>query len=176
MKSTKPNGSLRPIEKCYLFIPNYGKMTLNNLPDISDSKSAVYNEESVIGRSSPIHTYSFSGSRQISINFHFFIIEPGDAGRNLEKLRALQSCVYPRENGDVPYIPPVVCTFRCGDILATQDICLIMENYSFSAPTEVAWDEETLCPYKFDVNTSWKVVYTSNELPFQSRIIQTGYK
>jgi len=175
MKSTRTDGSLRPIEKCYLDIPSYRKITVNNLPDIGDSKTAVYNADAIIGRSSPLHTYSHSDTRNITINFHFYITKEGDAAQNLADLRAIESCAYPREGGDAPFIPPVICKFKCGDILSQgQELCVILQNYSVNFPTEVAWDEETFCPYKFDVNTSWWVVYTSEDLPYASRIIQSG--
>lgn len=178
MKSTKGDGSLQPIRDCYLIIPHYkrGKpIILNNLPDISDSKTAVYNSDPIIGRSSPLHAYSHSDTRNISITFHFFITKKGDAEQNLEYLRAIESCVYPIKFGNAPFIPPAVCKFRCGDILAKQDeLCLILQNYSVTFPTEVAWDEATMCPYRFDVNTTWWVVYTSPELPFADRIMTSG--
>lgn len=178
MKSTRGDGSLQPIEDCYLIIPNYNNgqpIIMNNLPDISDTKAAVYNADPVIGRSSPLHTYSHSDTRNISINFHFFITRDGDAQQNLRHLRAIESAVYPRQLGDAPYVPPVICKFKCGSILAQdEELCLILQNYSVTFPTEVAWDEETFCPYRFDVNTTWWVVYTSPDLPFADRIIQSG--
>jgi len=195
MKVTDGRGALRPIEKCYIRIPNLigedfpdGKIIVDNLPDVSDTKSANYNEDGIIGRSSPLHTYSYSGTRQISINFHFFITKPGDGRKNLKCLRAISSCAYPRDGGSgdkitvgvanqgaAPFVPPPICQFRCGNLLAEEEeLCLILQNYSTSFPTEVAWDEETFCPYRFDVNTAWWVVYASEDLPSQSRIISSG--
>lgn len=202
MKATR-QGRLQSIPECKIIIPAAGFTTqtiinpltgnpstqinptggeieiiLNNLPDISDSKSAVYNGEGIIGRASPIHTYSHSAERTISMQLHFFIVEPNDGLKNLQYLRAIQSAVYPRR-GDtggelLPYRPPPVCRIRCGKLLGDEDLCVILQSYSVKFPTEVAWDEKTYCPYRFDVDTSWVVTYTTVDLPFQDRIVQSG--
>lgn len=179
--STKPLGDLVPIEKCKIIIPGAGTILMNNLPDISDTKQAIYNNLSIMGRSFPLYTYSHSGDRVIALQIHFFVLRKGDATRNLADLRKIQSAVYPRKgNSDVPYIPPVICTLECGDLLSVSGgqgggpLCVILQNYSVKFPTDVAWDEETLCPYRFDVDTSWYVVYTSADLPSADRIIRSG--
>ena len=66
MKATN-NGSLVTVPDCEIKIPgasfngsDYGVIPLNNLPDISDAKTAVYNGENIIGRSFPLYTYSYS--------------------------------------------------------------------------------------------------------------------
>jgi hypothetical protein len=192
MKATI-NGSLNPVPDCMIVIPTSGRgkqqgfdaLYFNNLPDISDSKSAVYNNEGIIGRSFPLYTYSHSADRSINIQLHFFVIEPGDGARNLAYLRLIQSCVYPRKGrGGAPYTPPPVCRIRCGDLLATQGeaVCAVLQSYSVKFPTDVAWDDrpdpstgqQSYCPYRFDVDTSWLAVYTSSDLPYQRRIIQLG--
>jgi len=181
MYSTNPKGDLTQISECVLTIPNgNGKgrdceIVLNNLPDISDSKQTSYNNEAIIGRSFPLYTYSHSGDRSISISFHFFVLKKQDATENINSLRKIQSAAYPREgkNG-APFSPPVICTFKCGKLVGDTPLCLILQSYSVKFPTDVAWDEETYCPYKFDVETSWLTVYTSDELPDQNRIITSG--
>jgi len=185
MKATN-NGSLAPIADCEIVIPGAGiiglnqrrgngTVTLNSLPDISDSKSAVYNNESIMGRSFPLYTYSHSADRQISMQLHFFIIERGDGRKNLNYLRWIQSAVYPRRGEDgAPYKPPPICTIKCGKLLAEQELCVVLQSYSVKFPTEVAWDVETYCPYRFDVDTSWLTVYNSQDLPYQDRIIDSG--
>ena len=108
-KGTFNYGDLRPIDNCVLTIPGYGDIVVNNLPEVGDSKSANYNAEGVIGRASPLHTYFFSDTRNISIQFHFFVVKPGDIQRNLNQKRAIESCLYPRAgDGSVPFKPPVV--------------------------------------------------------------------
>ena len=41
--STSPSGDLAPIESCVLNIPNAGEIIMNNLPEVSDTKTAIYN-------------------------------------------------------------------------------------------------------------------------------------
>jgi len=175
--STLPSGDLTPIERCTLSIPNAGTIVMDNLPDISDSKSAVYNNEPIIGRSFPLYTYHFSADRVISMQIHFFIRKEGDAIQNLSHLRWIQSAVYPRPGNNetgAPFLPPVICTIECGEILASGPLCVVLQSYSVKFPTEVAWDEQTYCPYKFDVDTTWWVVYTSCKLPNAEQIITSG--
>ena len=181
MYATNPKGLLTEIPECVLTIPNgdgKGKsceIILNNLPDISDTKQAHYNNEAIMGRSFPLYTYSYSGDRGISISFHFFILKKQDGIDNINNLRKIQSAVYPREGEKgAPFTPPVICQFKCGKLLGETPLCLILQSYSVKFPTDVAWDEETYCPYKFDVETSWLTVYTSEELPDQSQIIKSG--
>lgn len=174
MKATN-NGRLVEIPDCMISIPGEKPIKLRALPDISDSKSAVYNNEAIMGRSFPLYTYSHSGDRQISMTMHFYIINKGDGAKNLEDLRKIQSLVYPRRgDGGAPYKPPVVCTIKCGQLLAKEAICTVMQSYNIKFDPQVAWEKETYCPYKFSVDTSWLVVYTSSDLPYNDRIVQLG--
>jgi hypothetical protein len=191
--ATIKGGPLVPIERCYIIIPcqdcfslrdfagryyknNEFTLVMKVLPDITDSKSASYNDEVVIGRSSPLKTYSQSDNRTISMQIHMVVSEPGDINYNLLALRAIQSATYPQMayNG-APFVPPPVCRMRCGQLLTEgEDLCVILKNYSVKFPTEVAWDEATFAPFKFDIETSWDVVYKSADLPGQERIFKLG--
>ena len=210
MKATN-FGNLNPVDRCTIEIPLNGVgssqgdpnkyvLTMNNLPDITDTKSAVYNNEPIAGRSVPLYTYSHSGDRTISMQIHFFVVEEGDANRNLEALKIIQSAVYPcQDPADTtyPYTPPPVCKIKCGSLLASRQhhLCVVLQSYSVKFPTDVAWYDEDLldggmpnnndhysnrktssdyCPFRFDVDTTWLVVYSSEELPFQTRIIVSG--
>lgn len=176
MKATT-GGILNFVPNCYIDIPDFGIIKMQSLPEISDSKQAVYNSENIIGRSFPLYTYSHSGDRSISIQIHFFIMDQTSAQENLANLRGIQSAVYPRlGTGGAPYLPPVICTLKCGELIAKDPICAILQSYSVKFPTEVAFfeDDGTYCPYRFDVDTSWLIVYTSSNLPFNTRIIKSG--
>ena len=182
MKATN-DGSLATIPDCKIIIPGAGTIMLNNLPSISDSKTAIYNNEAIIGRSFPLYTYSHSGDRAISMQLHFFIVDQYDANKNLTYLRWIQSAVYPREGSNgAPFTPPPVCQITCGSLLAgnpssggsAQPLCCVLQSYNVKFPEEVAWHGNTFCPFRFDVDTSWLVVYTSDDLPFQSRIVSSG--
>ena len=173
--ATQPSGDLMNLEDCWILIPIYGIVRLHSLPEISDSKSASYADEPIIGRSFPLKTYSHSENRQISMTLHMFVRKQGDISLNLLVLRALESAVYPRQGSfGVPFIPPPVCKIKCGELLASEPLCVILKSYSVKFPTDVAWDETTYCPYKFDIDTTWEVVYKSSDLPGQFRILATG--
>lgn len=174
--SATTTGSLNPINDCYIEIPGGDRIVLNNLPDITDSKSAVYNNEAIIGRSFPLYTYSHSADRNISMQLHFFVVDPEDVEANLQHLRLLESAVYPRESTTgAPFEPPPICRLKCGSLLAQdKELCVVLQSYSAKFPTEVAWDVDHFTPFRFDVDTQWLVVYTSEDLPFQSRIIESG--
>jgi hypothetical protein len=178
MKATN-NGSLVDIPQCQITIAGR-TITLKSLPDISDSKSAIYNNEAIIGRSFPLYTYSHSGDRSLNIQLHFFVVDPADAKTNLGYLRLIQSAVYPRPGA--PFLPPPVCQLSIGYLLSgnpdggekPQPLCCVLQSYSVKFPTEVAWQADTFCPFRFDVDTSWLVVYTSSDLPYQNRIMTSG--
>jgi len=177
--ATVPGGRLVPIFDCYIVVPmDNGDFTirLNNLPDISDSKTASYNDETVIGRASPLKTYAQSDNRTLSFQINLFVTQPGDVAYNLSCLRALQSAAYPRDGANgAPFVPPPVCRIKCGRLLADSgELCVILKQYSVKFPTEVAWDENTLIPFKFSIDTSWDVVYKSSDLPGQQRIFSLG--
>lgn len=182
------NGKLQDVKGCVLAIPaNQGTHTIvmKSLPDLSDAKQTIYNNEGIIGRSMPLYTFSHSGDRNISMQIHFFVTQESCSGLtcgqcpdcNLANLRWIQSAAYPREGGsDVPYLPPPICRIKCGDLLAkgNRALCVVLQSYSVRFPTEVGWDAKTGCPYRFDVDTSWLVVYSTDDLPYQSRIYTSG--
>lgn len=114
MKATT-NGRLNVIPDCYISVPvttskinnslgvnqtalftESTVIEMKSLPDISDSKSANYSSENIIGRSFPLYTYSHSGDRSINMQIHFFIVDDDDPYKNINSLRLIQSAVYPR--------------------------------------------------------------------------------
>ena len=185
-RATSIGGALEPIKGCYIKIPckDCGRDATNGefelvfkvLPDISDSKTVSYNDESVIGRASPLKTYAQSDNRTLSIQIHMVVSHENDVNYNLTAMRAIQSAAYPRnsDNG-APFVPPPICRIKCGSLLSSgQELCVVLKSYSVKFPTEVAWDEETFVPFKFDIDTSWDVVYKSADLPGQDRIFKSG--
>lgn len=181
--ATIRGGALKEIPDCRILIPCSGEgckkpeyeLKFKVLPEIGDTKTASYNDEAVIGRSSPIKTYGQSDNRTITVQIHMVVSKWTDIDNNLEALRAIQSAVYPRvgDNG-APFVPPPICRIKCKKLLADDDLCVILKSYSVKFPTEVAWDYSTFVPYKFDIETSWDVVYKSSDLPGQNRIFKSG--
>jgi hypothetical protein len=174
MKATVKYGDLVPVPECTITIEDE-EIIMFILPDISDSKGASYNDEPIMGRSFPVKTYSYSENRSISIELHFIALKKEHIERNLRWLRLIQSAVYPRDGqGGAPYRPPPVCQIKCGKLLGDDGVCVVLKNYSVKFPPDQVWDQETLLPYKFDVSTSWEVVYASSLLPGQEMIAETG--
>lgn len=175
-KATFPGGALQKIPNCFIEAPNMGKIEFYILPDITDSKSAAFAGENIMGRSSPMLSFSHSEARNLSISIHFLVNEKGDATYNLSALRLIQSLVYPRDAQEgVPYYPPPICQIQCNQLLSDNTpICAVMKSYSVKFPTDVAWDADTYLPVKFDVETTWEVVYASSKLPGAQRIMNFG--
>lgn len=174
MKSTTKFGKLLPIPECTIDIDG-AIIDLYILPDISDSKGASYADETIIGRSFPVKTYSHSENRAISMELHFMALKKDDIEKNLNYLKLIQSATYPRNGtGGSPYLPPPLCQIKCGRLLGDDGVCCILKNYSVKFDPQMVWDNETLLPYKFDVSTSWEVVYASSDLPGQEMIMDTG--
>lgn len=180
MKATLDYGHLQPVPRCQIFIPTSTIITLEILPEITDSKSASYPDSHGIGRSFPIKTYSHSENRIISMKCHFIILHEVDISVNMQYLRALQSAVYPRESQAAPYLPPPICQIRCGNLLAGPNtdgwLCAILRSYNASFPTDVVWacDQAgggSYLPYKFDIDLSWEAVYANTDLPGQEQIL-----
>jgi hypothetical protein len=214
-KATTVSGELLQLKNCFIEVPGFTggetaageaggpRIILRILPEITDSKSASYNDEPILGRSMPLKTYSHSENRTITMNAHFMVTQTDDIFRNLGALRALESAVYPREEaetGNNPFLPPPVCKIQCGELLAgtsgpsgrglgvalgggpiqgqPESLCVVLRSYSVNFPVNVPWDGEeglnTYLPYRFSVNLQWDVVYTSKDLPGQERILRTG--
>jgi hypothetical protein len=179
-------GSLLELE-CWIKIPGFQgsatsaddkeKIFFDNLPDITDSKSAAYNDEPVIGRSTPFKTYSHSENRTISMQIHLFVTKSTDIVNNLRILRAIESAAYPQKgDGNTPFLPPPVCKMQCGKILADFPLCVVLKSYSVKFPTDVSWfsNGQSYTPAKMDIDTSWDVVYRSDELPGHDSILNFG--
>lgn len=186
--ASQSGGELNLISKdlCWIEIPDPTnaivpyKIYPRILPIISDQKSAEYVDTAIPGRSSPMKTYAHSSNRAITMQLMFLTVTPDDLKRNLQDLYAIMSAEYPRD-GD-PYKPPVICQVSCGEMISKKPLCCILRSYTANYPDNVAWDEKTLVPYFFTVNTSWEVVYStsggvdgdSNSLPNQERIFKIG--
>lgn len=179
-KATLPSGALVPLDLCYINIPDLGiKIVMNILPDISDSKSVSYADESAIGRSMPFKSYQNSDNRTISWTAHFFICTENDKLNVIKWKRALEACLYPQtENTNgAPYAPPPICKLRCGEQLSSlesQDICAVLKSCSFKADTTVPWYDNYI-PAKLDIDMQFDVVYNQASLPGAELIMKFGY-
>ena len=46
-----------------------------------------------------------------------------------------------------------------------------MKSYNIKYDTSVPWDEDTMLPYKFDIDMQFEVIYDQSELPNSKNII-----
>jgi hypothetical protein len=152
---------------------------LKALPEISDSKSANYQDEPIIGRAAPFKSYSHSENRTIGMTIHLYVTRNEDIIENITNLRAIESAVYPRDkesNITTPVAPPPVCKIRCSSMLSDNELCVVLRSYSVRFPTDVAWVTvgSLTFPMKVDIETTWDVVNLSRDLPGQERILRSG--
>lgn len=172
--ATTKNGQLNYIADCYINVGGV-RITMNNLPDISDGHDATYSSENGVGRSIPTRTYSYSGDRNISWSAHFIADTSAALNQNLQALRLLESATYPRSSvGSLPYLPPHICKIKCGKLLGDYELCVVLNSYSVKFPIDIPWSENGYIPYKFDVELQFTVVYDSANLPGSERILILG--
>lgn len=175
MKATNEGSELLQVGQktstgCYLDIDNF-KIDMDILPDISDSKSVNYSNENAIGRSSPFSIFANGELRTISWTCHFIVQKEGDPEKYLEYLRVIQSACYPTSQTGHP---PPLCRLRCGAILTAewnQDLCCVLKNYSIKYDPNVPWHQETMIPYKMDIDLQFDVVYEQADIPVSTDII-----
>lgn len=188
MKATRKDGRLVPFDECYIYStlsaagPLYSKGDTNtlyfdNLPDISDKKSAKYNDETGIGRGAPFKVYANSENRMITCECHFFVQQasgPQSASAIKNTLRWLEAHVYPQQSGGGTYIPPPILQIKCFNNIADDTLCVILNNYNVKFDPTVPWDETEGIPYKLDVSLDFEVVYQSSDLPYAEDIVRNG--
>ena len=176
--ATDQTGKLKLIKNCSITVPGVAApLQPRILPDITDAKSATYNDEPIIGRAFPVKTYAHSDNRTITMKWHIVIIDSDTQTEAITQLNAFRSCVYPGPGtGQTPYAPPAICTISCGVILSpgsgSSSLCVVLKTYNIIYPTDVAWDEDLMMPNKFDIDLTWEVVYASSNLPGNDKIIK----
>ena len=153
---------------------------MNILPDISDSKSALYQSENGIGRAAPFTVFAHSELRTISWTCHFIVHSTrsalgGDitsAADVIDAIRTLQSATYPETSDGKP---PPICKLKCGKLLSDNDVCAVLKSCTVKYDTTVPWDTSTMIPYKVDVDLTFDVIYDQSKLPISSSILKLGY-
>jgi hypothetical protein len=167
-KATIPGGDLNDIpNECFIRVEDF-EIPMTILPDISDGKSANYTNENSLGRTAPFTVFANGELRTVSWTCHWVIKKSEDPNQYLEYIRALQSAVYP--TNQVGH-PPPLCKIKCGKLLSNEELCCVLKNYSIKFDTSVPWDEETLLPYKLDIDLQFDVVYDQSNLPIASTIL-----
>ena len=190
MKATL-NGELKIIPDCFIRANISGQaipyqVDMYILPDISDSKQANYSDETGVGRSAPLKVFSHGETRSISWTAHFFSPTSEMAEKNLNSLRILESLVYPDSNTKSIVSPPPIATIKCGNLLSSGELCVVLKSYTVKFPTDVAWQDirtdggvkpgirGDYMPIKFDVDMTFEVVYQTLDLPGAGKILNFG--
>jgi hypothetical protein len=136
-----------------------------SIPEIRTSKSANYGEQNILGRSSPVNTYSNSGNRKIDITFHLHSVSKYWMNVNVLFIQAICACVHPRYENT--YAPPPVVKFKCGELVGNGGYCnLLIESVDYSMNQDEVWfDPPFLIPQYIPLTVSAKVVYPFAKLP-----------
>ena len=179
MKATTDTGILRFIDDCYIQVGSSAPIQMYIMPDISDGHDAAYNQQTGIGRSLPAYTFGNGGPRNISWTIHLYADYPERLQLNLQTLRIIESCTYPRIGaGNLPFTPPSICKIKCGPMLGDYPLAAVLKSYSVSFPTDIMWSERIgnfgPIPYKFDITCQFEVVYDASQLPGAERILTEG--
>ncbi len=181
MNATNTNGQLVSLRDCYIRASGNPPVVIymNNLPEISDQKSASYTEENAMGRSVPVKAFANGSSRKIGWKMKVIAQSNEEQTKAINNLRFLESCVYPKADPTniLPYIPPRVLSIKCGRLLADYELSVILTDYSVDFPTDQPWSDKSntlYLPYMFNISLSFEVVYDSRYLPGADRIISIG--
>jgi hypothetical protein len=119
----------RILPDCYIYISHldegYQYWQLPGYPDkVTDQMSSLFQENSALGRSAPVYTFSHSGPRTIQINlsFHRDMFEempsnvpvPDEEDKAENFIHALQSIAVPKYNLSNKAIEPPLVAIRLG--------------------------------------------------------------
>lgn len=193
--------NLTPLPDCWIMLPGSGfkddKIRLFALPEITDTKEAIYSDQTVQGRSSPVKTYSYSSNRTISLIMHLYVTQNSDIERNLKIIRAISALAHPEYNNT--YLPPRVAKLKCGRLISDDPdgANVILRSYEVTYETEVQWfwqdaiepeqlppgvfgppspgKQGTYMPLHVSIPTQWDVVYDWQKLPGHQDVIEGRY-
>lgn len=159
-------GELRPVEYCWIQLGG-GKddrLTLYALPELSDSKTVEYSDQSIHGRAAPVKTYSMSSNRTIGLVIHLYVTRTDEVTRNLDMIRKIAALAHPEYDGT--YLPPRIAKIKCGNLLTDRPdgVPVVLKSYNVQYDTDIQWffDEKTstYMPLHVSIDTQWDVVYS----------------
>ena len=134
MNATTGTGKFVNIPDCYIQIGSQPPIYMYIMPDIGDQHSASYNKQNGIGRSMPMYTFSYGEVRSISWTIHLYADTLDRLISNLQTLRSIESCTYPRTQfvQDLPFTPPSICKLKCGEVLGSPnyEINAVLTSYN----------------------------------------------
>lgn len=178
--ATSGSGAINPIDDgsyyAYLRVPqssnplNGGETwRLYALPEITESKDATYSDAPILGRATPVKTYSYSTYRKLSVTFHLHGTSHKMHVYNTKFVHAVASAVHPVYANT--YLPPRICQFFCGPLIDL--VSVVVTHYSFSMSPEVVWPG--LVPIDMTLQADMDVVYAFANLPGADDVLQGNY-
>jgi hypothetical protein len=149
------------------------------LPELQDSKSVQYADQTIQGRAATVKTYSYSNDRTIGLTLHLYVTQQSDIKRNLDIIRRIASLAHPQYENT--YLPPKIARMKCGQLLSADEfgIPVLMTSYNVSYDTDMQWfyDEtiKTYMPLHVSISTEWCVVYSWTSLPGAEDVLKGNY-
>ena len=176
--ATDTNGSWVVIREITITVPGAGDVPIQVLPEISESKSAMVNDQNILGRSSPIKIYSGSSARTFSITLNYHILSEEDPVMIQKAVRALSAAVHPEYQGT--YKPVPVCQIKIPGMIEDGKggpAPVICKSYQITYDAQVWWyvTDELMMPSHISIATEWERVYSFQDLPGQANVIQGKY-
>lgn len=151
--ATGKTSVLSPEAFCFLLDKDNGdRLEFQLMPDsIGENKNAMYNEIPIIGRSLPILGYASSTSRTVSLGLSFAATH--SSGKYsppwvAERVRWLESKVYPEYSGNLIYPPPRL-VLMMGSAIGMQCV-LTSYNTAWMGPWKVV--DNTAYPMRAQVD------------------------
>lgn len=174
-------GDLRPIPNCWIQLGEQeeDQITLYSLPQISESKTVEYSDQTIQGRAAPVKTYAYSSNRTITLTLHLYVTRNTDIERNLNIIRRIAALAHPEYNNT--YLPPRIARIKCGKLLGEDSTGtpVVLKSYDVSYDTNIQWfyDEQlqTYMPLHVEISTQWDVVYSWQSLPGHNDVLVGNY-
>lgn len=156
---------------CYMRLNVNSDNLVINLPcypdEIGDSTSVNWAETGIVGRSTPIYSYTSTSARAISFSFDLHREMPKDLSKrtgtgdlyNIENIiKVLRKCAYPNyENSGLK--PPIVM-FRFGKFKTKG----IVTNVSFTWKKPIVNKQYQLCSVSISMYETPNSIYGANNL------------
>jgi hypothetical protein len=151
------------------------------LPEVSDSKEAQYSDIPILGRSSPIPTFSHSGYRRLQIVFHLHSTSEELRKYHAQFIWAAASLVHPEY--EQSYRPPRLAWFKCGTLIGGGSdrtsggyVRLLTDSVNYTLDPEQVWlDRSDLMPQYVSLSMAVRVVYNYRGLPGANKVLNGNW-
>lgn len=134
----------------YLYAPdaNFTFETSALKGEYTYSKSATFNQNDILGRSSPIITYSKSEAIILNVSVQLIAYDTGAREEVTDVIQSLVALTFPVEEG---VKPPPLCQVTIGEF---KDWECVVNNVAVTAGENNIWDERGM-PYMASVDLTF---------------------